>query len=508
MAMVRRSVGALMALALLLSGCGGGGSSGTASGGGSTSSGGSTSNGGSTGTTTPSDSCSRRNRQNWAAAQLREWYLFPETLPASLDPTPYATVDAYIDALTATARAQRRDRYFTYLTSIAEENAYYSSGSSAGFGIRLSVDSGQRRLFISEAFEGAPALSAGIDRGAEIVAIGTSSTNLRNVNDIMAAEGSTGISNALGPSTAGTVRLLRITDGSGTRNISVTKADYTLTPVSARYGMRIIDDNGRRIGYVNLRTFISTAESALRDAFAQFRAGGITDIIVDLRYNGGGLVSTAELLGDLMGRDRASTEVFDFTTFRSEKSSNNSTRYFIAQAQSVAPTKIAFIGTGGTASASELVINAFTPYLRERSGLIGANTYGKPVGQIALDRAACDDRLRVIAFATQNSARQGSYYDGLAGTIGASCQASDDLAHPMGDPLEASTRQAIDFLDGRACMPIPAPATAQSAEATTTTAPTTTSTGASSGLRREGARRELLMPVRPNTQQRTVPGIF
>ncbi|MDB5686565.1 MAG: peptidase [Rhizorhabdus sp.] len=507
--MLRRSVVALMALALTLPGCGGGSDSG---GGGSFSSGGGTTTPTPTPTPTPS-ACSLRSRQDWAAAQLREWYLFPETLPTTLDPTPYATVDAYIDALTATARAQRRDRFFTYLTSIAGENAYYNSGSSAGFGIRLSVDPDQRRLFVSEAFEGAPALTAGIDRGAEIVAIGTSATNLRTVSDIFAAEGSDGISNALGPSTTGTSRLLRISDAGGIRNVSVTKTDYTLTPVSSRYGARIIDDGGRRIGYVNLRTFINTAESALRDAFAQFRAAGITDIIVDLRYNGGGLVSTAELLGDLMGRDRFTSEVFDFTTFRSEKSSSNSTRFFAPQSQSVAPTKIAFIGTGGTASASELVINAFIPYLRERAGLIGANTYGKPVGQIALDRAACDDRLRVIAFATQNSARQGNYFDGLAGTVAASCQAADDLSHAMGDAQESSTRQALDFLAGRSCTPIaPPPSTAvaeaaPSATATpTTSSSSTTQTSFRAGPR--GERRELLMPTRPNTVQRTVPGIF
>ena len=100
-------------LAGSLSGCGGGG--------GTTSAGGS----GSVPSPPPATAgCTLRERQDWAAAQLREWYLFPETLPASLSPTGYASVSDYIDALTATARSQGRDRYFTYLTSIAEENAY------------------------------------------------------------------------------------------------------------------------------------------------------------------------------------------------------------------------------------------------------------------------------------------------------------------------------------------------------------------------------------------------
>jgi carboxyl-terminal processing protease len=360
-------------------------------------------------TPTPSPgatACTLRDRQDWAAAQLREWYLFPETLPASLSPTPYANVDDYIDALTATARAQGRDRYFTYLTSIAEENAYYASGSSAGYGFRLAYDSAGGRVFVAESFEGAPALAAGIDRGAQIVAIGTSIANLRTVSSILASEGPAGVSNALGAANVGTTRVLRITDAAGTRDLTVAMADYELTPVSSRYGAKIIDDGGRKVGYVNLRTFISTADPALRTAFAQFKAAGVTQVIVDLRYNGGGLVSVAQLMGDLMGANRAATDVFDYMVFRPEKSVENETRFFQPKTESIAPTKIAFIGTGGTASASELVVNAFIPYLHASAALIGTNTYGKPVGQIAIDRASCDDRLRVIAFATQNSARQ------------------------------------------------------------------------------------------------------
>ncbi len=145
---------AAVGLIALLSGCGGGGGDG-----------GSGTSGAATPTPTAAAGCTLTERQNWAAGQLREWYLFPDLLPASLSPAGYSTVDDYIDALTATARSQRKDRYFTYLTSIAGENAYYSGGASGGFGIRLSYDNANRRVFVSEAFEGAPALAAGIDRG-------------------------------------------------------------------------------------------------------------------------------------------------------------------------------------------------------------------------------------------------------------------------------------------------------------------------------------------------------
>jgi carboxyl-terminal processing protease len=464
---------AAVATLSLLSACGGGGS-------------GSVSTGGGGGTTAATGTCSLASRQSWVSQQLNEWYLFPDTLPASLSATPYATVQDYIDALTATARAQNKDRYFTYITSIAEETAYYNSGSNAGFGFRLTLDSTARRLFIAESFENTPALTAGIDRGTEILAIGASTGALRNVSDILAAEGTAGLNSAL----EGNTRAFRFRPlGGSEQTATVTKADYTLTPVSARYGAKVIDDGGKKVGYVNLRTFINTAESPLRAAFADFRAQGVTEVIIDLRYNGGGLVSIATLINNLLARDKTSGQVANYTTFRASKASNNETTAFSPQPQSITPTRIAFIGTGGSASASELVMNTFIPHLGNRAALVGTNTYGKPVGQIARDRPECDDRLRVVAFATENSARQGAYYTGLASFMGATCQASDDVTRPLGDPQEASIKTALDFLAGRACTPI----------------------GVSS---MEGARSakasgfELVSPTRPSTAQREVPGSF
>ncbi|WP_443026546.1 S41 family peptidase [Sphingomonas sp. IC-56] len=482
--------GALFSALALLSACGGGGGGSVAVGGGTGAGGGTT--GGTGATPAPTAGCSLRERQDWALSVLREWYLFPETLPASLDPAGFTSLDAYIDALTATARGQNRDRFFTYRTSIAEENAYIRTGSSAGFGFRLTYDTAAGRVAVTESFEGAPALTAGIDRGTEILAIGTTAGNLQSVSNLVASGGPQAVVNALGPDTVGTTRLLRVRDAAGTRDVSVAKTDYTLTPVSSRYGTRIIDNGGQRVGYVNLRTFIDTADPALRSAFAQFKAQGITDVIVDLRYNGGGLVSIAELFGDLLGANRTPSDVFGYTTFRPEKASNNEVDYFAPQPESIAPTRIAFIGTGGTASASELVINGMLPYLRANEALVGSNTYGKPVGQIAIDRPACDDRLRVIAFATENRDHQGRYFNGLASNMDVTCRAGDDLSRPLGDPAEASTKVALDFLAGRSCVPI-------------------SGASPSASLRTQNVAegvRQPLMPERPSPGQHAVPGAF
>ncbi len=492
---MRVRFGAALGVLAMLSACGGGGGSGSVTGGTGSAP---TPTPTATGTPTPTPGttagCSLRERQDWALAQLREWYLFPETLPASLDPTPYTSVDSYIDALTATARAQRKDRFFTYLTSIKEENAYYDSGATAGFGTRFALDQTGRRLFVIESFEGGPALAAGIDRGTEILQIGTGTASLRSVSAIIDAEGTAGLTTALGPDTPGTSRTFqfRALNASGTTTASVAKTDFALLPVSTRYGAKVLTDGAKKVGYVNLRTFITTAEAPLKAAFADFRAQGITEFIIDFRYNGGGLIDVANVMGDLLGGGKTTSQVYSYTTFRPEKSAENTVKYFAPTAQSVTPTKIAFIGTGRSASASELVINAFVPYLGNNMALIGTNTYGKPVGQIGLDRANCDDRLRVVALAVQNSARSAAYYDGLATTVPNTCQAGDDISYPLGDNREQSIARALDFLAGRSCAARISGAAGSSAQ----------------NARGQFDERTLLQPARPSTVQREVPGLF
>jgi hypothetical protein len=91
--------------------------------------------------------------------------------------------------------------------------------------------------------------------------------------------------------------------------------------------------------------------------------------------------------------------------------------------------------------------------------LVGTNTYGKPVGQIALDRSQCDDRFRVIAFKTENANHQGEYFNGLATVLPVTCKATDDIGHQLGDPAEGMVKAALDYLAGRSCTAISAVAT-------------------------------------------------
>lgn len=403
--------------------------------------------------TPASAACSLTARQEFARTTFNEWYLFPGLLNTSANPASFGSVQAYIDALVAPARAEAKDRFFSYITSIAEENAFFDSGASGGLGFRLSYDTGARRTFVVETFEGTAALGANIDRGSELLAIGTSANNLQTVNSLMAGGGPLAVINALGPSDAGVTRVVRVLDQSGVmREVSLTKTNFALDPVSDRFGAQIINDGGKRVGYLNLRTFISTADPDLRNAFALFKQQAVTELIVDFRYNGGGAITIAELMGDLMGRNLAG-QVYERIAFRPSKSQLNETYLFNPLPQSLTPTKIAFIGTGSTASASELVINGMQPYVADIA-LIGENTFGKPVGQSAFDLAVCDDRLRVVTLQIENAAGHGDYFRGLASTVPTTCRARDDIRFQLGDPREAMVATALDFLAGRPCNPI------------------------------------------------------
>ena len=403
---------------------------------------------------TPSSAaCSFASRASFISGTLQEWYLFPDLL-RDLPATGYSDLNVYIDDLVAPARARNFDRFFTYVTSIEEENAFFEGGSSAGFGFRLQYDTAARRVFVLETFEDTPALGANIDRGTELLGIGTTSNNIVSVSNLMASGGAFAVFEALGPSDPGTTRVFRIRDQSGVeRETSLSKTEYALDPVSDRYGAVIIDDGGKQVGYINLRTFIDPAINDLREAFASFRQQGITELIVDFRYNGGGGLNVSDVLGNLMAAD-LDGEIYYELAFRESQARFNEIYRFDAQTQSVAPTKIAFIGTESTASASELVINGLQPYLGTNLALIGSNTFGKPVGQSGFDNAGCDDRLRAVTFKLENADGLGEYFNGLAATVPQTCRAVDDISFPLGDPREAMVATALDFLAGRSCNPI------------------------------------------------------
>ena len=157
--------------------------------------------------------------------------------------------------------------------------------------------------------------------------------------------------------------------------------------------------------------------------------------------------------------------------------------------------------TPSSASASELVANSLIPYLGNNLALVGANSFGKPVGQFGFDLAACDLRVRAVAFRTVNANGGGDYYTGLASVMPNTCRAGDDILRPLGDPREASIAAALDFLGGRACTPI-------SGGNSNSIAGSGTPEGQSAGATIEAPEREMLQPKRPGPAQHEMPGLY
>ncbi|GMN03117.1 S41 family peptidase [Erythrobacter sp. MTPC3] len=486
-------------LALALAACGGGGGSTTPP----------ISGGTPTPTPTPTPTtatCDISNQLDFVDDQLNEWYLFPDLLDNNVSRVGITDVQTYLDARVAPARAQNRDKGFTFATSIAEENELINSGASAGFGIRLGYDTVNNRVFLFEAYEAGNGFVAGMDRGTELLAIGETSANLTTVSSLMASGGPSAVIEALGPSNPGVSRVIRFAQlGGNVIETNITKASFSLDAISDRYGALVLNDGGKKVAYLNLRTFIvGTSDRQLVDAFQDFSDEGITEFVIDFRYNSGGLVRIADLMGDLL-RGSNTGQVFSQTVLRASKSSENSTEFFESTTgffnpstntlgspqaiPSVNPIKIAFIGRPGTASASELVMNSMIPYVSPANlALVGSNTSGKPVGQSAFDFAACDLRLRAVTFQTLNADGNGEYFGGMASEMPNTCAATDDIFTPLGDPSETSIATALSFLRGQTC--------------------TATISGGTGQTAQSVGGRQLLQPERPNAAQHEIPGLF
>jgi C-terminal processing protease CtpA/Prc len=430
------------------------------------SSGGSGSGGSGGGNQIPT-ACSESARKQFTLDVARSWYLFPDLLPATVNIADFDDAVQLLDHLTATAREQRKDRHFSFWTSRSADNAVLGAGQFNGFGFRVRTEEGNRP-FVTEVFESSPAAEAGLARGDEILAVDAGS-GFVPVTDLL-ADGTT-ITEALGPAEVGVRRGLRLSRAGASRETAMTKRTLTIDPVSDVYGTRVLPLAGTAgVGYLNLRTFTSSAAPQLRDAFAQFRALGLDDFIVDLRYNGGGLVSTSELLADLLGGARSLTDVQLRVEHSPPRASENFTRRFQPQAQSVRPVRIAFLTTGASASASEITINSMAPWVEV--AIVGADTLGKPVGQLAFDLGAkCDDRLRLVTFRTVNARGQGDYYDGLAETLRFACAATETLDRPLGDASEGLVAAALQWLQMGACGAVIAPAPSASQKPAGTPSP-------------------------------------
>ena len=371
------------------------------------------------------DACSIDGQKQFVLEQMRDVYLWNDLLPTNIDLDAFPTPEALLDHLVS---FQPLDG-FSYIDLADADAQFFGEGRYEGFGFSTRFENADDLRF-TRVFATSPASDAGFQRGQRVVML-----NGRSIADIESAEGVAALFSL--PSLEFTVRRPDTSEFT----VTVERGMVTIDPLPQ---YRVIDrPDGTSYGYLELATFISTADNALVEAFASFQQAGVTDIIIDLRYNGGGLVLTTELLGDLLGGGVGPGTVFSKTLFNDNNSVFNRTEPFEQLTHSINVSRLVVIATGNTASASELVTNAMFPHAGV--SIVGSTTLGKPVGQLGIE--FCEKILRPTSFQTVNSLDEGGYFDGLP----ADCSAIDDLSFAVGDDDDPNVQAALALLDTGAC---------------------------------------------------------
>jgi len=333
----------------------------------------------------------------------------------------------------------------------------------------------QYRLYITAVFENSPAAKAGLTRGAYITSINGSSVGAVSGANIAPAEVDL-INNTIYDDPA-TIQLKGFkTDGTAF-DVTLAKTSYKSSPI---YKSNVLTAGTKKIGYLAYARFSNSSNSitALNNVFEDFASKGVTDLIVDLRYNGGGYVSTAEHLVNLIAPSGTSgvmyVEHFN-NTLKNRKETDASIlknqplldgndklqykadRSLVTYADidySVAENtnnfekvgrvgnvkNVVFIVSGATASASELVINSLKPVMTVT--LVGKTTYGKPIGFFPIKLENKYD-VYFSLFETKNSKNEGGYYTGMIPSV----DGGSDLGnYDFGNPLDGYLAKALTVI--------------------------------------------------------------
>lgn len=393
------------------------------------------------------------------------------------DPALHQTA-AYFDLLktdATTPSGQAKDKFhFTFPTD--EWIALSQSGSSAGYGAEwvLLAAAPPREILVAFTEPGTPATTppANLARGAEVLFV----DNVDVINGNTQADVDT-LNAAFFPSQAGQTYDFTVRDLDGTqRSFSMTSIDVVSTPVQ---NASTIPTASGAVGYLLFNAHIATAESGLVNAVNQLQAAGITDLVIDLRYNGGGFLDIAsEFAYMIAGPVPTAGQTFENLTFNDKHPSTNpitgqplsptpfhtTSQGFDIGAGQPLPTlnlsRVFVLSGPNTCSASESIMNSLLGVDVEVFQ-IGSTTCGKPYGFFATDN--CGTTYFTIQFKGENGKGFGDYTDGFSaanqtgtvGTIVPGCSVADDFTHALGDPLEGRLAAALTYRDSQTC-PLPA----------------------------------------------------
>lgn len=394
------------------------------------------------------------DEKRWVRSWIDETYLWYREVP-NLPPEPYSgPVPYFADLKTPalTASGMPRDRFhFVYETAVW--NQLSRSGAQSGYGIEWALlsRSPPRRMVVAYVDPGSPAAGAGLARGAEVVSVD-------GVDFVLGADTATLNAGAF-PDRPGktTTFVFRDPGTAAPRTVTLTSVTVTKVPVQS---VKTLATPAGRVGYLHFTDHIATAEARLAEAIGQLGSEGATELILDMRYNGGGFLDIAAQLAFMVaGPERTAGRVFERLRFNDKDPFGLGPAGFAtpfhAQAQGLSLpagtplpwlglARVAVITSSGTCSASESVINALRGVGVEVN-LVGGTTCGKPYGFLPRDN--CGTTYFAIHFEGVNEQGFGDYADGFA----PACGVADDFSRPLGDPAEGRLAAALELLATGAC---------------------------------------------------------
>lgn len=385
----------------------------------------------------PPLSCSVADQNSWLRGYFDDWYLWYALAPRPA-PGGFDTVQAYFDASLFGGNADFPADRFSSFGPTEDFNRFFGDGITRGYGLFVAgvevegrPDLPLRIRYIEPASDAA---AKGLVRGEQILSI-----NGRPAPEIIAADDY----DVLVPDNVGDQLRLVVRGAGGDRSVTLVARDYALTPVtSARV---VTSPDGRRVGYVVIKDMIDQVDAPLDAAFAQFRREGVSEVVLDLRYNGGGFVRTGATVASYVGGTRTSGSTYVSLLYSDQRAGANQTYRFTAPANAASVSRVYVLSGPRTCSASEQVINGL-----RGAGIdvvqIGDVTCGKPVGFNAQD-GGCGQTYSVVTFESVNARDEGRYFDGFA----PQCAVADDLDHPLGTTDEALLAAALTHADTGAC---------------------------------------------------------
>ncbi|WP_249319201.1 S41 family peptidase [Pseudoalteromonas sp. BDTF-M6] len=429
--------------------------------------------------------CNALDEKNWLRSWSNETYLWYDEI-TDRDPASIVGVIDYFNTLktnATTASGAAKDNFHFSLPT-DEYQKMQESGAVMGYGFNFKLlrSAPPREVVVSYTEPDTPASAAGVRRGWEIVAV--NGVDMINSNDVDA------LNSALFPSTKGvqTDFTFKLVGSNEERNITLTTGEFIQDPVM---NVSTIATNTGNVGYVQFNDHNAPAERQLYDAFNQLAGSNISDLVIDMRYNGGGYLAMAAQLGYMVaGAENTSGLIFEKTIFNDKYPTTNPvtgrplTPYpFIDEYIAFDPDsgisegtklpslnleRVFVLSSSNTCSASEALINGLRGIPAARGFeviLIGGNTCGKPYGFYPTDN--CDTTFFTIQFTGVNHAGFGEYSDGfapqntpnaeLAPVYVQGCAVADDFTHLLGDKNEAMLAAALSYRTSGVC---PAPTTA------------------------------------------------